>query len=269
MCKSGSIEGKGYADDMPEKNYLIYVSNAGVLMNLGKKKILIDGLCSNGFELYKETPANISKDIILGIPPYDRIDLILITHHHQDHFDPALITEYIRNGGTAAIVSTEAAIAMLKKRLHPEQSDKLIALDILPGQSLKFTEAGIDVEAFSMAHYGKEYQEVRNLAFLIKDKARVLHVGDGASDPENYKGLQLAEEEIDLMIVPFPYVSLPSARRLIGEWVGPKKIASLHLPGKEQDSYGWIEAAKKSVRRADKDFPQVVFLEDPGEYIFI
>lgn len=289
------------------ENRLTYIANAGVLLNLQGKKILIDGLCREGFDLYPPTPDKIVEDILSGLPPYDGIDLMLFTHHHGDHFDPELVAAYVRNGGTATVVSTEKAIALLKQRLRPEQKaidlqpecdvsvsdlqpecgaaapelqpewkevdtdlqpareEQLITLDLSPGGRKVLNLSGIEIEAISMTHFGKEYEAVRNLAFLIKGDIRILHVGDGAAEPENYDGMQFTEEDINHMIVPFPYVSLPASRKLIEEWVRPKRIIALHLPQKEKDAYGWTVSAKKSAARAGQTFPVVTFLEVFGE----
>ncbi|MDF2656114.1 MAG: hypothetical protein K0R19_2588 [Bacillota bacterium] len=278
-------------------NRLTYVANAGVLLNLQGKKILIDGLCREGFDLYPPTPGKIAEDIVSGVPPYDEIDLMLFTHHHGDHFDPELVAKYVRNGGTATIVSTEKAIAAIRERLQteqeaadpdlqpervaavdlqpervvadhdlqPEWEGQLISLDLGPGDRKVLNLSGIEVEAISMTHFGKEYETVRNLAFLIKGNLQILHVGDGAAEPENYEGMQFGAEDLDHMIVPFPYVSLPASRKLVEEWVRPKRIIALHLPQKEKDVYGWIASAKKSAARAEQSFPAVTFLEVFGE----
>ncbi|MDF3000694.1 MAG: hypothetical protein K0Q48_813 [Bacillota bacterium] len=251
-------------------NRLTYVANAGVLLNLQGKKILIDGLCKEGFDLYRTTPDQMAEDILLGVPPYDGIDLMLFTHHHGDHFDSELVAAYVRNGGTAKILSTEKAIASVRKRLNSEQDaadpeNQLISLDLEPGRRQTLHLSGIEIEAISMIHFGEEYETVRNLAFLIRGNKIILHVGDGASEANNYQNLKLEEEGIDLMIVPFPYVSLPSSQKLIQEWIKPKEIVALHLPQKDKDLYGWIAAAKKSAEKAGQTFPPVTFLEELGE----
>ncbi|WP_419822270.1 MBL fold metallo-hydrolase [Anoxybacterium hadale] len=277
--------------DTSENNQLIYVSNAGVLLNLNGRKILIDGLCREGFDLYRTTPDKMAEDILLGIPPYDGIDLMLFTHHHGDHFDAELVAAYVRNGGKAAILSTEKTVAAVRKQLGSARQDQcaaavsrssleekrgvsalpfegegqLISLDLAPGERHTLHLSGIEIDAISMVHLGKEYENVRNLAFLIKGNVKILHVGDGAYEVENYQGLKLDEEGIDLMIAPFPYVSLPSSRNLIQEWISPKKIAVMHLPQKEKDEYGWTESVKKSAKRADQSFPPIRFLEELGE----
>lgn len=49
----------------------------------------------------------------------------------------------------------------------------------------------------------------------------------------------------------------------------PKKIAAIHLPYKELDSYDWINATKKSYTRVQNDFIETVFLEEIGDSISI
>lgn len=44
-----------------EVNTITYVSNAGVLIQLKDKKILIDGLCHSRQPLYKDPPPEIAQ----------------------------------------------------------------------------------------------------------------------------------------------------------------------------------------------------------------
>lgn len=98
---------------------------------------------------------------------------------------------------------------------------------------------------------------------------KVLHVGDAMPVKDNYINTNLIEENIDLLIVPFPYIGLSKAREVIEQHIRTERIAIVHLPYKHLDSFGWINAATKSYSRVEKEFVKTVFLEDPGQYIHI
>ncbi|MDF2530430.1 MAG: hypothetical protein K0Q65_11 [Clostridia bacterium] len=252
---------------MIQSNKLIYVANAGVLINIDGKKVLIDGLNNAEYPLYKSTPLEISEQITEGIPPFDHIDVMLITHNHSDHFDVESVVRFLNKNSDAAVISTNAVISAIKKQISDAVEARLIEIQLEKQCEKRIQVKGIDIVAFSLAHDGKEHTEVHNLAFLIDGSKRVLHLGDGAPKKENYEALQLNQYKIDLLIANFPYVSLPSARNIIEKYIKPKKIAVVHLPYSELDRFGWINASKKSYDCVKASFIATEFLEGIGASI--
>lgn len=254
---------------MTDSSSLTYVANAGILLKIRDKKILIDGLCTCEIPIYKTTPEIISQQIIQGLPPFENIDLLLITHDHNDHFAAKKTSEFLKQNQNATVISTNEVVAQIKAELLNSRDHNLIALNPALHCAEELTVKGITIEVISMRHEGKEFASVNNLAFLIKDEVNVLHVGDAAAIPENYQTLKLQEKRIDLIIAPFPYIGLPSARQIIKEYISPHKIVLVHLPYQELDSYGWITATKKSYNRIKDDFIATEFMEEVGTTIII
>lgn len=248
---------------MKQTNKITYIANAGVMIDLQGKKILIDGLCNPKLPIYKNTPDDIKKRIIQGRSPFNNIDVILFTHHHTDHFDPISTAEFIKYNPNTPVVSTKEVISRIK---NIEEST-LLELDPALGSTEKISVQGIKISAIPMLHEGKEYINVKNLAYQIEvEGTRILHVGDAKSVKENFDCL---DNEIDILIAPFPFVGLPSARQVIEKYINPKKIAAVHLPYQELDSFGWIEGTKKSLGRVSDNFVETVFFEEIGDNLEI
>ena len=70
----------------PTQTTVTYVGNSGFLVTIGESKILIDGIFT-GFAPEYIQPAEIKELIANAQPPFDNIDLILVTHAHGDHFN--------------------------------------------------------------------------------------------------------------------------------------------------------------------------------------
>ena len=254
---------------MTKSNKLIYVSNAGVLLQMNDKKILIDGLCNSDIAMYKGTPQQIYQQVIQSVPPFDNINLMLITHHHSDHFDVDLTCDFLRNSQNTVVVSTSKVISEIRKVLSDFNDEQLIALNPSVHSIQEVIANGIDIEVISMTHFGNEFSSVDNFAYLIRDRFSVLHVGDAAAIYENYQGLDLTKKEIDLLIAPFTYISLHSARQIIREYINPQKIAIVHLPHKELDRDGWVDATKKIYNRIKEDYIPMEFMEVLGSVLSI
>ncbi len=253
---------------MKDMGKVTYISNAGMLVEMGDKKILIDSLCDSTVPIYKATPDEIKGKIIGGVSPFDGIDLMLFTHHHSDHFEPKSTVEFINCQPSVVLVSTGETIRRLIAQDPSLDKNRLVVLDLQVGEVKAFEINDIRIQVISMVHDGKDYQDVENFAYLLEvNGKRILHVGDAKPMAENYGHLNLIEQSIDLLLVPFPYVGIPSGQLVIANQIKPKKIAAIHLPYKEKDRFNWIEGTKKSFGRVREQFVETVFLEEVGDSI--
>lgn len=256
---------------MINSNKITYASNAGVLIKMNDKKILIDGLCNSKEPIYKSTTEEIKEQIIQGISPFDSIDIMLITHRHSDHFDASSIAKFLKKNSNTIVISAKDVVSKIIDEDSSIDISRLIALETKLYYKQRMKINGIEIFAMSMIHDGKEYVNVSNFAYIVKTSMdhAILHLGDAAPIIENFEPLKLHQHKIDVLIANFPYVSIPSARKVVKEYIKPKKIAVVHLPYKELDRFGWITAAKKSYERVKDDFMPAEFLEDIGMSISI
>ncbi|WP_425802774.1 MBL fold metallo-hydrolase [Desulfitobacterium sp. Sab5] len=253
-------------------NKLIYISNAGVLIQLKDRKILIDGLCRSNNPIYKDPSPEIAQKIKGGIPPFNDLDLMLITHEHSDHFDPVSVDEFSKNNPGTVILSTPNVITKLRTydsmEMDKEQAN-LIEFNLNLHQEETLNFQGMKIRIISLAHMGKNQEETQNYAYLIEYGLKLLHVGDADAVSENYNQLNLVPQKIDYLIAPFPYISIPSARRVIKDYINPQKIAVLHFPHKELDHFGWIKATRKSFANVKEAFIKTNFLEELGTTLIL
>lgn len=247
-----------------------YVCNAGIMAQYQGKKILIDGLCHYRTPIYKNPPNKSIEQITKGLSPFNDIGIMLFTHHHTDHFEPHNTAKVLENNPDTAIISTPETISILEPLISSGRKYNLVTLSPALYSSEYVNVHGINIRAISLTHDGKEYEHVQNLAYLIQiEDKKILHVGDAKPFENNFRNLNLVQEEIDLLLAPFPYVGLPSARQAVKDYIAPKKIAAIHLPNLEYDTGKWIQTTKKSLDRVKNDFIETVFLEEVGTSIQI
>src|SRR5262245_3476964 len=63
-----------------------YIANEGVLIAAANKQILIDGLHREYKPAYLFPPPEMQTLLENARAPYDKIDLVLVSHVHLDHF---------------------------------------------------------------------------------------------------------------------------------------------------------------------------------------
>jgi L-ascorbate metabolism protein UlaG (beta-lactamase superfamily) len=154
-------------DDADVPVSVTYIGNAGFMITAGDKKILIDALWKSLAE-GDPRPADISD----AQPPYDDIDLILITHDHADHFAPDIVCEYMKNNPDTAVVAPKTAVHALMA--HGCRDAALI--DLEAEHSTQMIVNDIGVKAMFLSHGMANYE---NLGYLVTTGGRrFFHTGD-------------------------------------------------------------------------------------------
>lgn len=248
---------------------LTYLCNAGVMIEDAQHKLLIDFFCvSNKNGLYRPLDPSILESIQSGQPPFDRVQFLMFTHDHDDHFSADLTSCILENKQDINIISTNQIIERINYMQGAANDCGTSDFKITASQSIYFNSLSITI--YPLLHSGAKYKEDQHLAFLINLNGKtVFHVGDASVDESNYNALNLNETDIDLLIAPFPYVGTPSGHKIIKDFIKPKKIAVVHLPRPEADKEGWIKSMHRYFSKRTHDFPATSFLETPMESIWL
>ena len=192
---------------------LIRTANAGILLKLDGKTILLDGVCRE-VKPYPATPPKLREQLVENCP-----DLVAFTHIHKDHFDPAYAAAYA--GRTGRVI------------LGPAQ---------LKGSMEAVTLDGITVTPVPCRHIGAAGREVEHCGFVVKGSQCVWFTGD--STPTAWRGKDLPKP--DVLVVPYAYVNTPASWTLT-QTFGAKKIVLLHMPPREADEAGLWQAVEDAV----------------------
>jgi L-ascorbate metabolism protein UlaG (beta-lactamase superfamily) len=198
-----------------------HVFNAGYLITVGDKRILIDAL-------YLGHPEGILKPVVYAQPPFDGVDLILATHEHQDHFSPELVARYMRENPHTVFVSTGNSVDQLLAE-DSELRDRTIAIELEKGEREQIEVEGIDLEAIYLSH---GVVGLLNLGFIITvDGAKLFHTGDLSPDAVHVSYLQdygLPEEQIDVAFVPDFLLIMKEYHAHVLEGIQPRYVMPMH-----------------------------------------
>lgn len=201
-----------------------YVANAGFMITTSHKKILIDALFRGIDHLYK-LPEDIQNSLALAQPPFDNIDLILVSHSHRDHLSSSLVQQHLQND-PGAIFASQSRIAKQFSNLD----NQIIYLDPAPGKPVQVDANGIQVEALSLSHGAGQPE---NIGFVITvENIKIFFSGDvdfSQVSFEEFRAYNLPEKKIDLVFLThFYFTDDPSEQRLIKEGISGKYLFPIH-----------------------------------------
>ncbi len=223
----GIVAGVGSAEARPLQ--ITYVGNAGFLVVMGGKKILIDG-CFRGFSGAYLLPQEIQDKLAEARPPFDGIDLILATHAHGDHFDADLVRRHLQNNPKAVFASTRQATAVLG-----DVQGRVVSFEASRGRADRKDVAGIQVEAIYLSHGAPApgTTEILNYGYVVTvGGSAFFHTGD--IDPsqcpfDEFKIYQLPAQHLDVAFIQhYCLIGDAADRKFVREGIGAKHIVASH-----------------------------------------
>jgi ketosteroid isomerase-like protein len=222
-----SFASKGPAKTGPDTVTSVGIS--GFLIDVGGKKVLIDGLSAL-------TPSAVEQRLLAGEAPFDGIDLVLATHSHSDHFKAASVGRFLQGHPKAAFVApTDAAdqVAGFPGRVVPVQAGE--------GKRTLLEVNGIRIQAMALSHGTPPpgVPGIVNLGYLVTiGSVTFLHTGDidpSRLTPDLLQALGLPDERIDFAFVPGFLLAMPELPPFVTKGIRPRVFIAAHLPQAGQE----------------------------------
>ena len=237
---------------------LTYLANMGVLLEVGNRRVIIDGLHRAELEGTPPIPPDLLGPLESGTGRMRPIEIAMTTHRHLDHFSASSVAARLRADpiihylAPAEIFDTlraRGASASFLNRVHP--------LAPPSGGRLELNLAGIRVTALDLPHNRTRTPRAHNVGYLIRlDGITILHVGDADPNAERYAPHNLPAERIDVAIVPTWY--LTDGADLVRQQIAPRMVVASHV---------WLGDTTRVRRDVQRHWPAATVLMRPGERI--
>ena len=217
---------------------ITYIANEGVLLSSGGKQVLIDGLHREYERDYAFLPPADREKIETEKAPFDKIDLILVSHRHLDHFHPESVGLHLQHNARATLVSSQQVVEEVEKNFknYPAISARVTAATPPWKERVAMRVAGIDFEILRLSHGTTRHATIQNLGHIIKlGGKKLLHVGDADTAVENFEKFNLDEEQIDIAFIPYWFLIGTEGQTIVRDHIKPKQIIAVHIsPGESE-----------------------------------
>ncbi len=213
---------------------ITYIANEGVLLSSGDKQVLIDGLHRNDrtFSHYAFLPPAEREKIETAQTPFDKIDLLLFSHRHYDHFHAEAVGRHLKQNSKTLLVSSQQVASEVAQNFKEYEAIKTRVLSATPPlkERVAMKVAGIEFEMLGLGHGSGRNSEIQNLGHIVKLGGRkLLHVGDVEFEPGIFEKFNLDEEGIDIAILPFWLLTEKDGQTIVKEHIKPKHLIGVHL----------------------------------------
>lgn len=236
-----------------------YIGNEGVLISSGPHQLLIDGLHREYKPDYAFPPPALLGAMEAARPPYDQLQLLLVTHIHLDHFHPQSVGLHLQNNDRAVLISSEQVADDVKQKFGSyreiESRVQRVTLDWKTKAALEVK--GMKVNVLGLRHGSERFSWIQNLGYLVEvNGTKLLHIGDADMTAENFSSFHLPEERIDIAFIPYWFLLSYEGRALVKEHIRPKQIIAVHTQPAE---------AEKVAEQIRKENPGAIALTKIGE----
>jgi len=216
-----------------------YLANSGVMIARGETKILFDPFFRNDYGQYDLVPAELEAALFAGETPWGGIDAIFVSHHHGDHFDPAVVMDFMRRWPKVQLYAPQQAVGALLA-VDAANSDALLqrihSLALQRDSAPAHLEIeGLIIEAVRIAHGGwpGRHADVENLVFRVTldNAATVMHLGDADAGSEHYEPHRSywRERGTDLALVPVWLMLTDKGRFVLEEHIDADQEIGVHV----------------------------------------
>jgi len=236
-----------------------YLANEGFLLDGGGKRVLIDALLDEGLEWYATVPDSVRPVLEAALPPFDRVDLLLITHDHADHFGPRAVLRYLLSSPSTRCVGPPQAIERIKELAGETPGIGARLYEVLPHRdgSKTMVQNGIRLRVLDL-HHGRDNRQIQNLGYLFElGGVDILHVGDSMAGGGVYRGHGLHEESIEVALLPLWYQSPKLYAEVVEGVLQPGSVISMHVakPGAPAKYFGGYESPSAMRDGIEARFP--------------
>ena len=240
LCASDQVITKTQPDAVPSDKgrgiLVTYIANEGVLVSAGDKQVLIDALHREYKFAYAFPPPDLLRSLESAASPYNKIDLILVTHIHGDHFHPLSVGLHLQNNPKARLVSSEQIAEGVKKDFSGFGTIEK-RVDRVPHEwkrKVELNVAGINLKGLGLKHSGANFSWIQNLGYIVElNGAKILHIGDADMTEENFSSLGLVEEKIDVAFIPYWFLLSNTGRAIVKNQIRAKHVIAVHVPPAE------------------------------------
>lgn len=172
--------------------------------------------------------------------PFERIDLLLFSHAHRDHFEPGMALDVLSAQPQAVLVG-DGLVTNELKTAGPDAfktlGSRIKTADIKMGERTSLTVAGIPLTMIGVNH-GSADRPYLTLGYIMEMGGfKIYHQGD--VDPTSsmpfLAPVPWEEMKIDIVFLSPSYFQNEEAKRIVLDRIKPSAVILMHMMDDEVD----------------------------------
>jgi L-ascorbate metabolism protein UlaG (beta-lactamase superfamily) len=231
------------------------LANGGVIFSDGETRVMIDGMVVEPYSVYAGLPPDAAADFSRASGAFAGIDLVLASHRHHDHNQPASACSFVQNSDASILVTSAEVISLVRERCRDfvTTTERIEVIDPQPGEPVIVEVGNARVSVFRLSHGKQKYSRIENFAHLVElGGLRLLHIGDAAMDGQAFDEAGLGGEAIDVAFIPIWFFQPGPGETVIRSYLdAPYKFAVQVPPDEAAEARSYLAEKFPGVRLLD------------------
>lgn len=169
------------------------IANAGLLLQYHGCTLMLDGIYGGEGHPFSCLSPAVWQEMLQGKPPFEKIDYLLFSHAHPDHFSASMVREFLEHRSVKGMfmpdgrtVEKSGLVEYLK-----ESGTQCVLLSKATDHAAYRIEPDITVQAFSTRHLDKKFQNVHHVCYLITfGEKKILFTADVDYTQETFDAIR-------------------------------------------------------------------------------
>ena len=229
--------------------HFLFTVNSSLLVWTGRTKLLIDGLHGPAFDFSPMTPTA-RRGLAQGIPPFDRVDYLLFTHGHPDHFSLSEAAAFLSR-------HTVAGLILPPDSGQPEGTDGVLAPllpastsyfrpQVPPWETCVYQLGDFKVTYLHAPHIKAPVPARQHYSILLEHGSTTVFIGGDAGFPSDEHLACLTARHIDYgFFIPF-YLFHRDGQRVITS-LRLKMAYIYHIPYRRPENQDFLSFIQSSM----------------------
>ncbi len=251
---------------MEQALHVTLVANAGVLLEYEGTTLLIDGIYGREGHPFSNLSNDTRRRLLAAEHPFERIDYLLFTHAHPDHFSAEMTLEFLRCRQVKGVFlpDTRSVRESGLESWLESSGTPAVLLSGTTDHAAYQVEPHIEVRAFRTRHLDKAFERVKHFCYLLTfGEKRVLFTADVDYVHEEF--LQLGSEPLRAAFVTPLFFNVLRTGKFFHGVLNAETICVYHVPFREDDSMDMRPRLRRDLALWDEDHPHAAALTEPFE----
>ncbi len=253
---------------MEDRVNVTLVANAGLLLSFGGIVLAVDCVYGREGHPFSNLTPEVWGAMLYGEHPFEKIDYLLFTHAHPDHFSPEMTELFLRRRRVKGVFFPDGPDAAAKKfRSYLTGSGiPAVPLSSATDQALFRIEPGISVCAFGARHLDKKYWNVPHFCYVLTfgDK-KLLLTADADYTSETFENLESLRFRA-VFLNPLFFGALRCGRFFRGH-LNTEEYCVYHVPFEADDRFRMRARLKRDLALWPPSNPSAAALCEPFQSV--
>ena len=202
-------------------------ANAGVSVDFAGKRIWVDALHERKVLGFSSVTLDLYKQL-LQHDAFRSPDVICYTHCHPDHFSKRMTLDAAAHWPNVQVISPESMAE---------------GWTMVENDHWEMSVGNLNISYIRLPHEGDAYANAIHYGMILSDGVQNILIPGDCCLCSTVLADAVKNMHFDVVLLDFPWITLPKARAFLDKYICTEKICVYHLPFEEDDVNNYRSAA--------------------------